>query len=130
MYTGARDEFLRRSPITFAPDVRTPVLLLHGEEDLRCPIEQSEQYFVALKRLGKTVEFVRLPDSNHSFWRSGNPGMVLVYYRPGSSSTGSSGTSAPGRSDPGVSHLFDARRPCQSGLFEETAGVQHMPEGA
>ena len=81
VYTDARDEFLRRSPITCAPDVRTPVLLLHGEEDLRCPIEQSEQYFVALKRLGKTVEFVRLPDCNHSFARSGHPGMVVQYYR-------------------------------------------------
>ena len=81
VYTGAREEFLRRSPISSAPEVRTPVLLLHGEEDLRCPIEQSEQYFVALKRLGKTVEFVRLPGCNHSFWRSGHPGMVVQYYR-------------------------------------------------
>ena len=44
-YTGARDKFLHHSPITYAHNVQTPVLLLHGEDDLRCPIEQSEQYF-------------------------------------------------------------------------------------
>ena len=81
VYTDARDEFLRHSPITYAPNVRTPVLLLHGENDLRCPIEQSEQYFVALKRLGKTVEFVRFPDSTHAFRKSGHPGMIVEYYR-------------------------------------------------
>ena len=80
-YTGARDKFLYHSPITYAPNVQTPVLLLHGEADLRCPIEQSEQYFVALKRLGKTVEFVRFPNSPHRFRKIGHPGMIVEYYR-------------------------------------------------
>ncbi len=80
-YTGARDKFLYHSPITYAPNVRTPVLLLHGEDDLRCPIEQSEQYFVALKRLGKTVEFVRFPNSTHRFRKIGHPSMIVEYYR-------------------------------------------------
>ena len=59
--------------------VETPVLLLHGEDDARCPIEQSEQYFVALKRLGKEVEFVRFPGSSHSLLRSGHPRMREEY---------------------------------------------------
>lgn len=80
-YAEARDEFLRRSPITYASNVETPVLLLHGEDDLRCPIEQSEQYFVALKRLGKTVEFVRFPDSTHRFRKIGHPHLIVEYYR-------------------------------------------------
>ena len=80
-YTGARDKFLYHSPITYASNVRTPVLLLHGEDDLRCPIEQSEQYFVALKRLGKTVEFVRFPNSTHRFRKMGHPSMIVEYYR-------------------------------------------------
>ena len=80
-YTGARDKFLYHSPITYASSVQTPVLLLHGEDDLRCPIEQSEQYFVALKRLGKTVEFVRFPNSPHRFRKIGHPGMIVEYYR-------------------------------------------------
>ena len=80
-YTGARDKFLHHSPITYAQNVQTPVLLLHGEDDLRCPIEQSEQYFVALKRLGKTVEFVRFPNSTHRFRKMGHPSMIVEYFR-------------------------------------------------
>ena len=81
VYSEARDEYLSHSPITYAPNVQTPVLLLHGENDLRCPIEQSEEYFVALKRLGKTVEFARFPDSNHNFRGKGHPNLILEYYR-------------------------------------------------
>ncbi len=79
-YTGARDKFLHHSPISYAANVQTPILLLHGEADLRCPIEQSEQYFVALKRLGKTVEFVRFPDSPHRFRKMGHPALIVEYY--------------------------------------------------
>lgn len=64
---------LRQSPLTYAKEIRTPVLLLHSEDDLRCPISQSEQLFVVLKRLGREVEFVRFPDENHELSRSGRP---------------------------------------------------------
>lgn len=77
----ALSRFAERSPLTYAHNVNTPVLLLHGEADLRCPIEQSEQYFVALKRLGKEVEFVRFPDCAHSFLRNGHPRMREEYVR-------------------------------------------------
>lgn len=80
IYTEARDKFLYHSPITYAPNVDTPVLLLHGEDDFRCPIEQSEQYFVALRRLGKEVEFVRFPNSSHTFRKSGHPKMRIEYF--------------------------------------------------
>lgn len=59
--------------------VQTPVLLMHGEEDYRCPIEQAEQFFVALKRQGKAVEFVRFPKSSHGFRRSGHPALHVEY---------------------------------------------------
>ncbi|MGH8064577.1 MAG: S9 family peptidase [Candidatus Entotheonellia bacterium] len=72
---------LERSPLSYAPAVETPVLLLHGEADLRCPIEQGEQYFVALKRHGKAVEFVRFPDCSHLFLRVGHPKMREEYLR-------------------------------------------------
>ena len=75
----ALDAFLERSPLTYAPNVRTPVLLMHGEADARCPIEQSEQYFVTLKRLGKEVEFVRFPGCSHGFVRGGHPRMREEY---------------------------------------------------
>lgn len=72
---------VERSPLTYAPAVETPVLLLHGEADLRCPIEQADQYFVALKRHGKEVEFVRFPDCSHLFLRVGHPKMREEYLR-------------------------------------------------
>ncbi len=72
-------KLLARSPITYARNVDTPALLLHGEADARCPVAQSEEYFVALKRLGKTVEFVRFPGSNHAFPRTGHPKMREEY---------------------------------------------------
>ena len=75
----AAQELIKRSPITYAAEVNTPVLLLHGEADLRCPIAQSEEYFVALKRLGKVVEFVRFPDCTHLFPRIGHPKMREEY---------------------------------------------------
>jgi len=69
--TSALQRFLERSPLLWAERVSAPVLLLHGEEDLRCPIAQSEQFFVVLKRLGKPVEFVRFPGASHTFPRTG-----------------------------------------------------------
>ncbi|MBM3933349.1 MAG: S9 family peptidase [SAR202 cluster bacterium] len=81
VFTEATQKYLERSPLMYVQNVETPVLLLHGEEDLRCPIPQSEEYFVALKRLGKTVEFVRYPNSNHSFRKTGHPKFRIDYYQ-------------------------------------------------
>ena len=61
------------SPIRYVPNVNTPILILHSEQDYRCPMEQAEQWYVALKRLGKTVEFVRFAGENHELSRSGKP---------------------------------------------------------
>ena len=74
------EAYVAHSPITYAPAVKTPVLLLHGEADIRCPISQSEEYYTALKRLGKQVEFVRFPGGYHGFVRSGHPAMVRSYH--------------------------------------------------
>src|SRR3989442_11730492 len=51
--------YVERSPVTYAPSIHTPLLLIHGESDLRCNIVESEQLFVALNRLGRVVVFVR-----------------------------------------------------------------------
>jgi len=75
----AFEAYVKHSPLTYAPQVETPVLLLHGEADHRCPIEQSEQYFVALKRLGKEVEFVRFPGCSHLFLRFAHPKLRQEY---------------------------------------------------
>ena len=73
------DKYLFRSPITYAESVDTPVLLIHGEADVRVPMEQSEQYYVTLKRLGKTVEFVRFPAFSHLSKRTGHPVLRQEY---------------------------------------------------
>lgn len=72
-------ELVRRSPLTYTPQVETPALLLHGEADHRCPISQSESYFVQLRRLGKTAELVRFPGGSHAFPRQGHPALREEY---------------------------------------------------
>ncbi|HEU5433170.1 MAG TPA: S9 family peptidase, partial [Thermomicrobiales bacterium] len=72
---------LKHSPISYADRVTTPLLIIHSECDLRCPIEQAEQMFVALRRLGQTVEFVRFPEEDHNLSRSGKPSRRLARLR-------------------------------------------------
>jgi acylaminoacyl-peptidase len=61
------------SPIAYVENVKTPLLIIHSEQDMRCPIEQGEQFYVALKKLKKEVEMARFPGSNHELSRSGKP---------------------------------------------------------
>jgi dipeptidyl aminopeptidase/acylaminoacyl peptidase len=66
------------SPIKYVGNVRTPTLVVHYENDLRCPIEQGEQVFVALKRLGVPTRFVRFPDEFHGLSRTGRTDRRVV----------------------------------------------------
>jgi len=59
------ERLLAHSPVCFLQGVRTPVLLLHGESDLRCPVGQSEEVFTALKRQGCECVMVRYPGASH-----------------------------------------------------------------
>jgi len=67
------ENYESRSPLTYYKKVKTPVLIIHSEKDLRCNIEQAEQMFVKLKALGKRVEMVRFPDEPHGLSRHGRP---------------------------------------------------------
>ncbi len=67
------DEYMRVSPISHVRDISCPVLIIHSEDDLRCPINQAEELFVALRLLGKDVTFYRFPAENHELSRSGSP---------------------------------------------------------
>ncbi|MFP3952383.1 MAG: S9 family peptidase [Candidatus Bathyarchaeia archaeon] len=60
------DAYLKPSPISYADKVETPLLILHGEEDFRCPMEQAEQLFAALKKQGKEVRLIRFPGESHA----------------------------------------------------------------
>jgi dipeptidyl aminopeptidase/acylaminoacyl peptidase len=57
--------YRRCSPVTYAHHCTTPTLLIQGEQDHRCPAEQSEQFYAILKANGCTVEMLRLPNSSH-----------------------------------------------------------------
>jgi dipeptidyl aminopeptidase/acylaminoacyl peptidase len=80
--------YLAQSPVTYVADMTTPVLILHSEEDLRCPISQAEELFVALRRLGRDPVMYRFPAENHELSRSGAPqhritraGLILDWFR-------------------------------------------------
>ncbi|MBO0709007.1 MAG: S9 family peptidase, partial [Candidatus Dormibacteraeota bacterium] len=67
------DEYLRMSPITYVKEMKTPLLIIHSEEDWRCPIEQADCLFVALRRLKRDVEYYRFTAESHELSRSGSP---------------------------------------------------------
>ena len=60
-----REEMTRKSPLTYANKLRRPVLIVHGAMDVRVRIDQSERMVNALKRAGKPVEYLRIPDMGH-----------------------------------------------------------------
>jgi dipeptidyl aminopeptidase/acylaminoacyl peptidase len=64
---------LEKSPSTYAKNIETPLLILHSESDLRCPVEQGEHLFSLLRLLGKEVEIVRFTAESHELTRSGSP---------------------------------------------------------
>jgi len=67
-----------QSPLRYAANVQTPLLIIHSEGDLRCPIEQAEQLFAALQVLKREVVFVRYPqETNHGLSRSGPPDLRI-----------------------------------------------------
>jgi len=68
-YWEAPDTYYNMSPFMHAEKVKTPLLLIHGEEDNNSgtyPL-QSERYFNALKGLGATTRLVMLPKESHSY---------------------------------------------------------------
>jgi dipeptidyl aminopeptidase/acylaminoacyl peptidase len=65
--------YLRMSPLTYLRNMKTPTLIDHQEEDHRCPIEQAEQLWAALKVKGVPVEFLRYPAEPHGMSRNGRP---------------------------------------------------------
>jgi dipeptidyl aminopeptidase/acylaminoacyl peptidase len=73
--------YIDHSPLTYAKDIATPLLIMHSESDLRCPMEQAEQLFVALKKQRKEVVLVRFPDADHELSRTGKPRHRLERFR-------------------------------------------------
>jgi dipeptidyl aminopeptidase/acylaminoacyl peptidase len=71
---GGLEATWRQSPLAYAANIHTPLLILHSDEDHRCPLEQAEQLFAALRWLGREVELVVFQGENHGLSRGGRPG--------------------------------------------------------
>ncbi|MFJ8236687.1 S9 family peptidase [Ureibacillus sp. NPDC094379] len=69
------------SPLKYAKNIETPLLILHSEKDFRCPIEQAEQLFMTLKTMKKETSFVRFPENNHNLSRTGTPNLRIERLR-------------------------------------------------
>lgn len=67
------------SPITYAANVKTPTLFVHGEADMRVPIEEDEQMYTALQKRHVPAKFVRYPGNYHGGWPVWD--MVHRYYQ-------------------------------------------------
>ncbi|MBV9408102.1 MAG: S9 family peptidase, partial [Candidatus Eremiobacteraeota bacterium] len=67
------DAYWRMSPIASIADVKTPLLLLHSDEDTRTPLVNSDSWFTLAKSLDEPITYVQVPRENHDFNRTGEP---------------------------------------------------------
>ena len=67
------EQMLAQSPMAFIADVETPTLVVHSENDLRCPIEQGQRYYAQLKAQGVETALLVFPGEDHELSRSGTP---------------------------------------------------------
>jgi dipeptidyl aminopeptidase/acylaminoacyl peptidase len=67
------DAVAAQSPLTHVDKVDLPVLVIHSEHDWRCPVEQAQRYYVALKQRGVPAELLLFPGEGHELSRSGLP---------------------------------------------------------
>jgi dipeptidyl aminopeptidase/acylaminoacyl peptidase len=70
----------RQSPLNYADGIEIPMLIIHSENDWRCPIEQAQRLFVHLKRRGVPVEMLVFPGEGHELSRSGLPSHRLARF--------------------------------------------------
>jgi dipeptidyl aminopeptidase/acylaminoacyl peptidase len=73
LYGSDPADVVRLSPLTYAHMIDIPVLIVHSEQDWRCPVEQAQRLFVALKRRGAETEMLLFPGEGHELSRSGRP---------------------------------------------------------
>jgi dipeptidyl aminopeptidase/acylaminoacyl peptidase len=62
----APEAWIRQSPFFRVENVKTPVLVMCGIDDVRTPVSQSEQWFTALRRAGKEATLVLYPSERHA----------------------------------------------------------------
>jgi dipeptidyl aminopeptidase/acylaminoacyl peptidase len=72
-YHGSPEAMLDQSPMSHVGNVTTPTLVIHSEADWRCPVEQGQRWFTALKTRGVPTELLLFPGEGHELSRSGRP---------------------------------------------------------
>jgi dipeptidyl aminopeptidase/acylaminoacyl peptidase len=72
-------EYAAMSPITRVTSVRTPTLLIHGADDLSCPVGQAQQWHTALREQGVPTRLVVYPGASHTFVLTGRPSQRLDF---------------------------------------------------
>jgi len=73
LYSPDPASWTAQSPLSHADSISTPMLIIHSEQDWRCPLEQAQRLFVALKLRGCPVEMLLFPGEGHELSRSGLP---------------------------------------------------------
>jgi dipeptidyl aminopeptidase/acylaminoacyl peptidase len=68
---GLREILTEQSPLTYVANIKTPLLIQHGDNDRRTGFVQSEMLLKSLKVMGRDVEEVRYPRATHEMSRSG-----------------------------------------------------------
>lgn len=76
-----RARYAEMSPLSRVEHVRTPTLILHGADDLRCPIGQAQQWHTALREREVPARLVLYPGASHLFVLEGSPSHRLDYNR-------------------------------------------------
>lgn len=77
--SAQRERLAAMSPITAVEGVTTPTLVLHGEQDIRCPLGQAQQWYTALRERGVPTRLVVYPGSSHIFPLMGVPSHRVDY---------------------------------------------------
>lgn len=67
------EKLWKHSPLCYADQIETPVLIIHSAKDYRCPAEQGYQLFTALKVRGVDCKMIVFKDESHELSRSGKP---------------------------------------------------------
>ncbi len=73
------ESYWRHSPMAHIGNAKTPTLVIHSEQDMRCDLEQGLQVYVALKQLGVDTELLLFPEESHGQSRGGRTDRRVAY---------------------------------------------------
>lgn len=73
LYGPDPEQRRRQSPLSYADAIDTPLLIVHSEQDWRCPVEQAQRLYVALRKRSAVVEMLLFPGEGHELSRTGVP---------------------------------------------------------